>query len=151
MIENGVTKLWVIGHQVTPITVGGRVAAVDVVLSPGVPGPPPHLHPGAAEYFYVIEGSLEIMAGEEWTEVSAGEYFVVPGDVVHTFRMEGSERARFITGWDPSGFEQFFFEAGVPAEEPGAFERSVSDEQIAVAVESLSRLAEVPALPAPTG
>ena len=34
-------SLWVIGHRVTLLPVGGRVAAVEVLTPTDVPGPPP--------------------------------------------------------------------------------------------------------------
>jgi len=40
--ETALRALWVIGHRVTPLIVGGRVAALEVATPVGVPGPPPH-------------------------------------------------------------------------------------------------------------
>ena len=37
---NETRSLWVIGHRVTLLPVGGRVAALEVVTPAGVPGPP---------------------------------------------------------------------------------------------------------------
>jgi quercetin dioxygenase-like cupin family protein len=142
--DNEAKRLWVIGHQVTPMAVGGKIAAVDVVLTPGVPGPPPHHHPGSAEYFWMISGRLDVMAGENWTSLGPEDYFVVPPDAVHTFRMAGDEEVRFVTGWEPGGFEQFFLDCGVDASLPGSFEQSMSGEVMGKAIEALTRHAVVP-------
>jgi mannose-6-phosphate isomerase-like protein (cupin superfamily) len=131
--------LWVIGHRVTPIPVGDRVAALEVVTPAGIPGPPPHHHEDASEFFFVTAGRLGVMMDGEWTSIGPGGYAEVPRGVVHTFRNEAEEDLRVITGFDPTGFEGFFEEFGIDASEPGAFEASVSDESIRRVVEGCHR------------
>lgn len=131
--------LWVIGHRVTPIPVGGRIAALEIVTPPNVPGPPPHHHEDAAEFFFVTAGQLGVMAGDIWTSLGLGGYATVPQGVVHSFRNEGTDEVRFITGYEPQGFERFFLEFGVDASEPGAFETSVSEQMIGRVVEGCAR------------
>ena len=131
--------LWVIGHRVTPIPVGDRVAALEVVTPHGIPGPPPHHHEDVSEFFFVTAGRLGVMMDGEWTSMGPGDYAEVPPGVVHTFRNEGDGDVHTITGFDPMGFEGFFEEFGFDAAEPGAFEASVSDESIRRVVEGCSR------------
>lgn len=130
---------WVIGHRVTPIVVGGRVAALEVATPPGVPGPPPHHHEDAAETFYVIAGRLGVMVDGAWSSLGPGETAEVPRGAVHTFRNDGAEEARAITAFEPQGFEAFFEEFGVDAAAPGAFEESVSPAMIQRVVEGCHR------------
>ena len=59
--------------------------------------------------------------------------------MVHTFRNEGDEEVRTITGFDPMGFEAFFEEFGFDAREPEAFDASVSDDTIRRVVEGCGR------------
>ncbi len=122
--------LWVIGHRVTPIPVGGRVAAVQVATPAGTPGPPPHYHEDCAECFFVTAGRLGVMRDGEWTTVDPGGYVEVPRGVLHTFRNEGDEELRTITGFDPIGFENWFEEFGFDDATPGAFDASVSEDTI---------------------
>lgn len=68
-----------------------------------------------------------------------GGYAEVPRGTVHTFRNEAEENLRFITGYEPMGFEAFFEEFGFDASEPGAFEASLSDESIRRVVEGCHR------------
>jgi mannose-6-phosphate isomerase-like protein (cupin superfamily) len=131
--------MWLLGHRVTPITVGGRVAALEVATPVGVPGPPLHHHDDCAEFFYVTSGRLGVMRDGEWTSLRAGEHAEISRGVVHTFRNDGDEEVRAITGFEPMGFEAFFEEFGVDATEPGAFEASVSDDMIGRVVEGCGR------------
>jgi mannose-6-phosphate isomerase-like protein (cupin superfamily) len=131
--------LWVIGHRVTPLTCGTRTVALEVATPVGVPGPPPHHHEDCAEFFYVISGRLGVMRDGEWISLEPGQHAEVPRGVVHTFRNDGDEEVRAITGFDPAGFEAFFEEFGVDASRPGAFEASVSDEMIGRVVEDCGR------------
>ncbi len=142
---NGAKKLMILGHEVTPMVVGGRIAAVDVVVTPHVPGPPPHHHTDSDEFFYMLAGRLEIMVDGGWHAVGEGDYFVVPGNAVHTFRVPGDRPARFITGWEPQGFEQFFVECGIDADEADAYERSTDESMIPKIIDSFVRNGAVPA------
>ncbi len=132
-------SLWVIGHRVTPITCGGRVVALEVATPVGVPGPPPHYHEDCSEFFYVTAGRFGVMKGGEWLSLGPGEHVEVPRVAVHTFRNEGDEEVRTITGFEPMGFEAFFEEYGIDTADPGAFEASVSEATIQRVVEGCSR------------
>ena len=143
--EHSAKKAFILGHEVTPIIVGGRIAAIDVTVTPHVPGPPPHHHIDSAEFFYMLDGELEIMSDGVWHSVGRGDYFVVPGNAIHTFKVPVEQPARFITGWEPQGFEQFFLECGIDADEPDAFERSTADEVIPQILESFVRNGAIPA------
>ena len=137
--STGLRTMWVIGHRVTPLTVGGRVVALEVATPVGVPGPPPHFHEDCAEMFYVTAGRLGVMQNGTWTSLGPGEHAEVPRGVVHTFRNEGDEEVRTITGFEPAGFEAFFEEYGVDVAQPGAFEESVSPEMIQRVIEGCGR------------
>lgn len=139
MGANKTTSLWVIGHRVTLLPVGGRVAALEVVTPAGVPGPPPHHHEDADEFFYVISGRLGVMCDDTWTSLEPGEYVNVPRGIVHSFRNDGADDVKVITGFEPQGFERFFLEYGVDVDEPGAFEMSVSEATIARVIEGCSQ------------
>jgi quercetin dioxygenase-like cupin family protein len=132
---NEPTALWVIGHRVTLLPVGGRIAAIEVLTPPGVPGPPPHHHEDCDEFFFVVAGRLGVMCDGTWTTLEPGGYLNLPRGSVHSFRNDGPDAVRVITGFEPQGFERFFLEFGVAADTPGAFEDSVSDAAIAQVVE----------------
>jgi quercetin dioxygenase-like cupin family protein len=136
---NETRSLWVIGHRVTLLPVGGRVAALEVVTPAGVPGPPPHHHEDADEFFYVIGGRLGVMCDGTWTSLAPGDYMNVARGTVHSFRNDGPDDVRVITGFEPQGFERFFLEYGVDVDEAGAFETSVSEATIARVIEGCAQ------------
>jgi quercetin dioxygenase-like cupin family protein len=136
---NELTSLWVIGHRVTMLPVGGRIAAIHVVTPAGVPGPPPHHHEDADEFFYVIAGRLGVIRDNSWASLGPGDYTNVPRGTVHSFRNDGPDEVRVITGFEPQGFERFFLEYGIDAGEEGAFETSVSEATIARVVEGCAQ------------
>jgi len=131
--------LWVIGHKVTPIPAGDRVAALEVVTPVGTPGPPPHYHADSAETFFVVSGRLGVMAAGEWTSLGPGGYVEVPRGVVHTFRNDGDEEVRTFTIFDVPGFENWFEEFGYDMAEPDAYEKSVSQETVQRVLEGSHR------------
>ncbi len=136
-------SLWVIGHRVTPITVGGRTAVLEVATPAGVPGPPPHHHEDCAEFFFVTAGRFGVMKDGVWSSLGPGEYVEIPAGVVHSFRNDGEDEVRTITGFEPMGFDGFFREFGYDAAQPGAFEASVSEESIRRVVEGCGRFGMV--------
>lgn len=74
------------------------------LMSPGVPGPPPHLHTdGLHEFRYELEGELEFLVGDSTGRAGAGSFAHVPPGVVHTFSNPGAEIARFIGVFSPAG------------------------------------------------
>jgi mannose-6-phosphate isomerase-like protein (cupin superfamily) len=136
---NAAKSLWVIGHRVTLLPVGGRVAAIEVLTPAGVPGPPPHHHEDTDECFYVISGRLGVMSDGTWTSLGPREYMNVPQGTVHTFRNEGPDEVRVITAFEPQGFERFFLEYGVDVNEAEAFETSVGEAMIARVIEGCAQ------------
>jgi quercetin dioxygenase-like cupin family protein len=128
---NETRSLWVLGNRVTLLPVGGRVAVIEVMTPAGVPGPPPHHHEDADEFFYVIAGRLGVLHEDAWASLGIGDYMNIPRGSVHTFRNDGPDEVRVITGFEPQGFERFFLEYGVDVDEPEAFESSVSEATIA--------------------
>jgi len=57
--------------------------------------PPLHVH-AADESFHIFEGSLTVYLGEDAVRLEAGETFVAPRGVPHTYRTE-SAKTRVLT------------------------------------------------------
>jgi len=64
---------------------GGRLSAQRVTLGGGAGGAGPHHHSGSAELFYVISGSVQLLAGEGVVVAGEGDLAVVPPGLTHAF------------------------------------------------------------------
>lgn len=77
---------------------------------PGEKGPDPHIHKQHADAWYVLDGELTFgvgTGGETLHRATAGTHVLVPAGVIHTFRNDGSETARFLNVHAPSmGFAE---------------------------------------------
>jgi mannose-6-phosphate isomerase-like protein (cupin superfamily) len=74
-------------------------------LEPHTRGPGPHSHP-EDDIFYVIEGTMSVLVGDEWTHATRGSFVLVPGGVTHDFENRGDTRAGALNLFIPGAFEQ---------------------------------------------
>ena len=86
---------------------GGTLYCGEVLLEPGYPGPPPHVHDRLHDMFYVLEGVLEVRLGEEVREAGPGTFICVPPGTVHTFSNPGAGFVRFLNFNTPGGWELY--------------------------------------------
>jgi quercetin dioxygenase-like cupin family protein len=91
---------------------GGALTAMEMTIPPGM-GPPPHTHPGT-ESVYVLEGTVRYHIGDETIEGGPGSFFHIPEGVVENF--EPTSDVRVLVLYAPGGIDEFFAEAGEPAE-----------------------------------
>jgi quercetin dioxygenase-like cupin family protein len=91
---------------------GGALTAMEMTIPAGM-GPPPHTHPGA-ESVYVLDGTLRYHIGDETIEGGPGSFFHIPEGVVENF--EPTSDVRVLVLYTPGGIDEFFAEAGEPAE-----------------------------------
>jgi quercetin dioxygenase-like cupin family protein len=98
-----------ITRKVTGDETGGAYAIVESRVDPGG-GPPPHIHHGEEELFYVSEGEFELRWGSELRRGGPGTIALLPRDVPHGFRNVGKTPGRLVTVISPAGFEGFFEE-----------------------------------------
>lgn len=74
-------------------------------LEPRTRLPGPHAHP-EDHVFYVIEGTLNVLVGEEWVQAPRGSYVLIPGGTPHAFENREAAPAGFIAFTVPGGFEE---------------------------------------------
>ncbi len=74
-------------------------------LDPHTAGPGPHSHP-EDDVFYVIAGTMSVLAGEEWVQAGTGSFVLIPGGVTHDFENRGDERAGVLNFYGPGTFEE---------------------------------------------
>jgi quercetin dioxygenase-like cupin family protein len=88
---------------------GGAYFAMEALVPPGG-GPPPHIHTREDETFYLLEGQIEFLLGEELIVAGPGDFVNVPRGTVHRFRNTGGETARVVLTFTPAGIERWFEE-----------------------------------------
>ena len=76
-------------------------------------GPPLHLHHNEDETFYILEGDVTVLVGDERLDLTVGDYVFAPRGVAHAYVVR-SERARMLVTASPGGVEQFFVRHGIP-------------------------------------
>ena len=76
-------------------------------------GPPLHVHHNEDETFYVLEGEVTALVGEERIDLGAGDYLFAPRGIAHSYVVR-SERARMLVTLSPAGVEELFVGLGVP-------------------------------------
>jgi len=77
---------------------------------------PLHRHLHEDEAFYVLDGEIIALAGDQEHRAAAGSAIFLPRGLAHAF-MVTSDSARVLIITTPAGFEGFIREAGVPLHE----------------------------------
>ncbi len=73
-------------------------------LEPNTQGPGAHSHP-EDDVFYVLEGTMRFLIGDEWIDCPPGSFVLAPGGVIHDFQNAGDVRAGVLNISAPGGFE----------------------------------------------
>ncbi len=114
--------LWFFGGRTwlkaTGEQTGGAYTLIEQVAPPGVSSPW-HLHHAEDESFYIIEGTLTFLIGEERITAGPGAYVFGPRGIPHGFRVDGDSPARYVIMTTPAGFEEFVVALSEPAMGPG--------------------------------
>jgi mannose-6-phosphate isomerase-like protein (cupin superfamily) len=82
-----------------------RYAISEWWLDANTQGPGAHSH-AEDDIFYVIEGTMSVLVGEQWTHADKGSFVLVPGGMVHDFENRSTERAAILNISVPGGFEK---------------------------------------------
>lgn len=131
---------WVFGDHYTikadEENTHGSLGLIEALVPPGG-GPPLHIHHDTDEAFYLIEGELEINNGKRSQVVGAGAFIFVPKGRTHAFKNIGDTPCKMLIIFTPAGFERFFTELGVPAEDGAPAPEA---EQYAADVEKAQRI-----------
>jgi quercetin dioxygenase-like cupin family protein len=98
------------------------VSLDDVVMTEsryaaGQRGPDPHVHRLHADCFYVLDGLLTLALADGDRVLEAGSWALVPPHVVHAFRNDGPDEARFLNLHAPGmGFDRYLLDTGATNE-----------------------------------
>ena len=105
--------LWIILADGTDT--GGRWSLMEQLLPKGS-GPPPHKHTWSDETFYILDGEITFLIGDDIQTAGKGGFVMVPRDTRHAFRVD-SDTARILNGYTPASMEALVAELGKPAPE----------------------------------
>ena len=94
---------------------GGRFSLMEELLPKGS-GPGPHTHTWSDETYYMLDGEVTFLVGDEIIVARKGDFLMVPRDTRHAFRVD-SETARFLNGYTPASLEAAVIEMAMPAPE----------------------------------
>src|SRR5687767_6654825 len=82
----------------------------EFTLPAGGQGPPPHIHHGHDELFYVVAGELTVHGADGDATVPSGSLVIVPRGSQHTFSNRTDAEMRMVGTFSPSRFEHYFEE-----------------------------------------
>jgi quercetin dioxygenase-like cupin family protein len=94
---------------------------IEVEVQPGFNLPPKHIHRGFEELFYILEGDLEFIAGDEVIYASSGDQITIPTGLPHTYGNVSGKSARLLIIHTDARMAKYFEEVealikqGVPA------------------------------------
>jgi mannose-6-phosphate isomerase-like protein (cupin superfamily) len=79
----------------------GALTVNRSLLRKASPGAPPHFHTRATETFFVIDGTLQVLAGEEILTLHQGDLLVVPPHLPHAFAPAPGTEADILVTFTP--------------------------------------------------
>jgi quercetin dioxygenase-like cupin family protein len=101
--------------KATGADTAGSFFLSETTVDPGFPGPPPHRHDHLHDMFYVLEGVLTMLVGEETRQFEPGTFVCVPPGVTHTFSNTSDRPVRFLNFNTPAGWENYMRDLGAAA------------------------------------
>ena len=100
------------GDIYTFLATGAETDGAYFVMEGLVPpdgGPPPHIHHNQVETFYIVEGQMEILLGDQVYEAKAGGFVHVSKGTRHRFMNRSQTPTKMVLTFVPAGdIEQFF-------------------------------------------
>ncbi|MEV0714277.1 quercetin 2,3-dioxygenase [Asanoa sp. NPDC050611] len=106
---------WVAGDmysvKVTAEQTNGLLGFIEASVPPGG-GPVAHVHNTDSEAFYVLDGELEFLDGDETYTARAGDFVFVPPGIRHRFRNKALHTAKMLFLFSPGGLEESFVVGG---------------------------------------
>lgn len=72
----------------------------------------PHMHLAEEESYYMLEGSITVQVGDRETVVQSGDFVHIPAGIVHGYRNESNQPAKFLAWVVGGALDQFFLTMG---------------------------------------
>jgi quercetin dioxygenase-like cupin family protein len=106
-LDAGATEIVI---KATGEDTAGTFFLAENTIPPNFPGPPPHTHETLHDMFYVLEGTITFLIGDEHREAGPGTFVCAPPGTVHTFSNQTDQPARVLNFSTPSGWEHYMRE-----------------------------------------
>lgn len=116
IIQGSKTKI--VFRETSEDTHGQRLT-FEQFVQPGTPATPEHLHPGQAEHFEVVSGSMGVRVNGVEKTLGAGEAVSVPPGTPHAMCNAGTGLLHQVIRLEPAGRSETFFETVVGLERDG--------------------------------
>jgi quercetin dioxygenase-like cupin family protein len=81
---------------------------IELTVPGHFPGATLHYHKTFVESFYVLEGQIEVIRGDETITATVGKLLHMPIGMIHGFHNATDQPARFLVICTPGGFDSFF-------------------------------------------
>jgi mannose-6-phosphate isomerase-like protein (cupin superfamily) len=91
--------------RITSRQTNGAYCVCEMTTMPGS-GVSLHVHDRDEEFYYILEGSYEMQAGEERFTAEAGSMVLIPRNVPHQFHNVSGVPARALMIFRPGGFDE---------------------------------------------
>lgn len=85
---------------------GDALTANKATFAEGSPGAPAHFHTRATEVFYVLDGRMRFLVGDEVRTLERGDFLTVPPHVPHAFAPAPGSTAELLVLFTP-GLHRF--------------------------------------------
>ena len=79
-----------------------ELALLEFELRAGFEGPDPHSHDDHVDSFYVLDGEVDFLVGDEWLRLGTGSFVAAPIGVTHAFANRDGQHARLLNIHAPS-------------------------------------------------
>jgi mannose-6-phosphate isomerase-like protein (cupin superfamily) len=83
-----------------------RYSVSEWWLNPNSDGPGAHSHEENDEVFYVLQGTVSFLVGENWVDAAKGAFLRIPAKTIHDFKNRTPEKAGVLNFFIPGGFER---------------------------------------------
>ena len=106
------------GAKTSKEATGGNFTLIESCTRGGAPW---HVHTREDEYFYVLEGKIVVLCGEEVFHAGPGSFVFLPRGIPHAWDVESEGKAKLLMMTVPGMLEEFLreFHAATPQQRDG--------------------------------
>ncbi|MGW2402372.1 cupin domain-containing protein [Kitasatospora sp. NPDC001664] len=87
-------------------TTGGKVTSNRATFEKGATGAPPHFHTRATEFFFGLDGELDVLLDDRIETLRQGDFLAVPAGTRHAFAPTAGSTADVLVLFTP-GMDRF--------------------------------------------